>query len=69
MPAPMMPRAGQCKWTEGDSGSYCFPCTNKAVEGGSYCEDHRKIVYETPEQRKKRAEQNKFVPNKRQIAA
>ncbi|WP_068085091.1 hypothetical protein [Polycladidibacter stylochi] len=65
----IMPKPGQCKWTEGDSGSYHFPCQNKASEGGSYCDYHRSIVYETPEQRKKRAEQNKFVPNRKQIAA
>ncbi|MDD7909765.1 hypothetical protein PUV47_07525 [Pseudovibrio exalbescens] len=68
MTAMTMPRPGQCKWTEGDSGNYSFPCTNKA-ENGSYCAHHRTIVYETPEQRKSRSAQTKFVPFSRRMAA
>ncbi|KZK87375.1 hypothetical protein PsW64_00687 [Pseudovibrio sp. W64] len=71
MKAPVMPKAGQCKWTEGDSGSYTFPCKNRA-ENGSYCDHHRTIVYETPEQRKARAEEMRAAnaaANKKRLAA
>ncbi|SDR23634.1 hypothetical protein [Pseudovibrio sp. Tun.PSC04-5.I4] len=71
MKAPTMPKTGQCKWTEGDSGSYTFPCPNLA-ENGSYCDHHRSIVYETPEQRKARAEEMRAAnaaANKKRLAA
>ncbi|WP_310621670.1 hypothetical protein [Flexibacterium corallicola] len=55
-----LPSTGQCKWAEGDSGSYYFPC-KKPRGDGSYCEYHRTLVYETPEQRKARAEQARIA--------
>ncbi|MEJ8475191.1 hypothetical protein [Roseibium algae] len=48
-----LPRPGCCKWAEGDSGSYFFPCSNRVEQGVSYCDDHRSIVYIPPEERRR----------------
>ncbi|MTI17816.1 hypothetical protein E1162_11260 [Rhodobacteraceae bacterium RKSG542] len=57
-----LPSTTQCKWAEGESGNYTFPCKNPRGDG-SYCEYHAAIVYETPEQRKARAEQARAANN------
>lgn len=48
-----LPRPGCCKWAEGDSGNYTFPCNARVEAGVSYCADHAAIVYIPPEERRR----------------
>ncbi|NVK32965.1 MAG: hypothetical protein HWE23_00705 [Rhodobacteraceae bacterium] len=48
-----LPRAGCCKWAEGDAGNYTFPCNTRVEAGVSYCEEHSSIVYIPPEERRR----------------
>ncbi|ADZ72630.1 hypothetical protein [Polymorphum gilvum] len=61
-----LPRAGRCKWAEGDAGNYTFPCNNRIDAGSSYCTDHRALVYIPPEERRRN---RAAVPALKKIAA
>lgn len=51
-----LPRSGQCKWAEGTGGNYSFPCRVRVAPGTSYCEEHRALVYISPEERRRSRE-------------
>jgi len=68
MDAPSLPRAGYCKWAEGDAGNYTFPCTNRVEAGVSYCQDHHALVYIPPEERR-RNRSGSTAPSFKRIAA
>lgn len=62
-----LPRPGRCKWAEGDSGNYTFPCNVRVESGTSYCTDHRALVYMPPEER--RRSRSASAPAFKRIAA
>ncbi len=65
-----LPRPGRCKWAEGDSGNYTFPCNNRVESGVSYCDTHRAIVYIPPEERRRnRSSSNRQQQSAKLIAA
>lgn len=56
MDAINLPRAGQCKWVEGNGSQgngYHFPCKNRVEAGVSYCQEHHALVYISPEERRR----------------
>lgn len=63
-----LPRPGRCKWAEGDTGNYTFPCNQRVDAGVSYCTDHRALVYMPPEERRRSKPANNSASFKR-IAA